>query len=334
MKLYVKLYPKTLESEYYQGDLRKLVEEIANAGIQGVISPAFEGRQRYYSTSDEGTSSLWDLRQLAEELRKASIELIPLFPVFHDPDSFERDPHLRPVGRDSFSYTPRAWYRPICPSSEGYRTYRLSLIEEALALLKPVATVLDFVRYPLFWEAENLEEIGAGVPPYCYCFRCLALFREARGREDPLGDLQGWIDTRAALITSFVQEVHRAVARVSSATRLLVSLLPMESGDYVDRLRSAVGQDVHRLEDSVQAFSPMLYHRLVGRGPSWVLQCVAELQGETSREILPGLFLVPLGEGDGVSEREIRELLEGLGALGVHTVSLFHWGAIRATAKG
>ena len=133
---------------------------------------------------------------------------------------------------------------------------------------------LDFIRYPGLWEVKEPR-----IPDTCYCPRCLRKFQEDRhvklpatlkGREAALWIKKHcpyeWMKWKKEQILSFVVDVKGVLGPL----KLGLFLFPWTRGEKQNAISYRLAQDAFQLSRQADVISPMLYHKMCDRLPSWV----------------------------------------------------------------
>ncbi|MCK5682019.1 family 10 glycosylhydrolase [bacterium] len=87
----------------------------------------------------------------------------------------------------------------VCPTAVGYRDYLKEMMQEVIDLYNVDGIHLDYIRYP--------EEVDAR--HYCYCDRCVALFKENYGYTLPANDViknRYWVTQMCNNVTNAVKD--------------------------------------------------------------------------------------------------------------------------------
>jgi hypothetical protein len=198
--------------------------------------------------------------------------------VFGGTQPWQEFPDAVPVMSDGQKLSGK--YGGICPTHPEWRASRLKLLAgwvHDFGGEKGISGVwLDFLRYPGSWEHAEPQ-----LHDSCYCDRCLRLFQLEMGVAIPLEltttrAMSAWIKLHAASqwlawkkeqISSFVRDARKVLDENSSDRRLKlgVFLVPWRKSDFAGPLSLQLAQDAEQFRPYVDVFSPMVYHRMVGR---------------------------------------------------------------------
>ncbi len=219
--------------------------------------------------------------------------------VFGGSSGWRNYPDARPVRADGEYLDPALG--GICPTHEGWRRNRLELLKSWLEKYRGDSAVagiwLDYIRYPGRWEQRHPE-----IPDTCYCPRCLDTFQADSGitigsEAKTVAEKAGWIRANARLpwmawkkeqVVSFAGEVKRLMGQAGEGRLLLGAfVVPWRKSDYEGAISYHLAQDAQLLAAHVEVFSPMVYHRMVGRPVSWIGEVTDYYAGMTGREVWP-----------------------------------------------
>ena len=219
--------------------------------------------------------------QSISDLRKThkNVEIYADFPVFCGEELLKSFPDAIPIeafGKDLI----KEGLTFVCPTHLGVRQY---LIKELAKLVKlDINGVwLDCARYPTVWA--KLVPI---IYDTCYCERCLSLFEKYIG-EKIVGDtleekflhIDGsyyieWLRFKCDQITSFVEQVKRIISESGKNMKLGIFVVPWEDNEYSAGIKRILGINIEQIAPLVDTVSPMLYHKMCGKGVEWVKEKV------------------------------------------------------------
>ena len=222
--------------------------------------------------------------------------------VFIDQDDlWARLPDSRPLTADGSPAPLEEWYRPLLPTHSGVRELRLREID-ALNRAVPIDGLwLDFIRWPARWEKSQPALYHSS-----FDVITLAQFQQESGIVWPVelesptsiaawildNVARAWFDWRCDVIVGFVDEARALVKAQRPQARLGCFTVPW-TGEGFDALPieqahlRIVGQDPVMLGTRVDVLSPMVYHRLCGREPSWPQQVTTGVQRQVECDVWP-----------------------------------------------
>lgn len=230
------------------------------------------------------------------QLNDHGIRVIADWGCFIGDELRQRYPDSVPVSASGQLFERDDWYVPICPNHPGVRRQHLEgiarLLEQHGAHLSGLW--LDFIRYPVRWEGSQ-PTLG----DYCFCRHCLNLFlgesREQYTLEETHTLAQAilaerraeWVAWKCGRVLDFTHAVRRLIDASGQPLRLGIFCLPWRTSDFDGAIRTVAGQDLGRLAEIVDTFSPMVYHRLCGQNVAWIGEMIADAQVAVGRKTLP-----------------------------------------------
>ena len=209
----------------------------------------------------------------------------------------------------------------ICPTHAEWRRSRLQLLASWLEMFRGSASVdgiwLDFIRYPGRWEQGN-----PNIPDTCYCPRCLGNFQSDSGihiddQAITIAEKAAWIRAKALLpwtawkkeqIVSFAREARQVIEQAAGDRKILLGafLVPQRKSDHAGAVSFRLAQDAGLLAPYIDVFSPMVYHRMVGRDPAWVGEISNYHEDMTNREVWPII------QAEGVGGEEFGRVVQSV----------------------
>ena len=238
---------------------------------------------------------------------------------FQNNDVLQSQPELHPITHHGQPRPQMKWYIGITPSYETYAQSRLDALEEMLMNHNLDGIWLDFIRWALHWEQELRDDTP---PPLESSFDLHTLKRFAKyaDLDIPSGTTSEqtewiltrhrdtWIDFKCSVITDFVNRAKQITQTHANGKPLGLDIVPAKSTIREHLL----GQRLPDLADSADYLSPMLYHHIQGKSPSWITDILDSFADETSTQLLPFIQADSLGIGDseqGFSTKEWEKVL-------------------------
>jgi peroxiredoxin len=238
------------------------------------------------------------------------------FGVFQGKKVAEARPELWPIGADGKRLAPEEWYLGLCPNQTAYRKEKLAELGELTRKFAVDGVWLDFIRFPCHWEvrAPRLQQA-------CFCDASLAQFARAAHLTLPAGTTaeraawilreheDAWTRWKCARIAAFVRDARRVLKAARPQALLGVFAVPWTEEERGGAIRAIVGQDFRLLARDVDVFSPMTYHRMVGRPVSWTADVAADLRAATGKRVWPILQAVDAPPGENLPAAELSAAL-------------------------
>lgn len=342
----VKLYlnQENLQAHYPNYDT--LVDELGAVGLNALFTTVYEGRTAFYQSAVlPKRDPAIDVAKLRDSARRKGMRFGAISHIFFDADTLAERPDLSPVDQHGDSSFVN-WQKLICPSDRDYRQYKLSIVKEVAATLRPDVISLDFMRFPTTWEIIPPATAPDHIRNFCFCDRCLTGFQRQSSVTIPpalntvpakaqwilANHRAAWVAWKTGLITSFVEEASRAVRAIDPAIRISVHVVPWGQATFDNAAVWNAGQDPAALGAHVDYLSPMIYHKLIGHPVDNVGALTAELAAKSGRTVLPSIQAAQiLTEGEVPAEEFRRSLALALQPPSGGTL-IFQWEPLRPDA--
>ena len=139
--------------------------------------------QRAYLAAFGDKLAQYDDLAWVDALRAAGLHVHQTTATFFDPGALEIFPDARPINALGEPDRGIDWYTGVCPTHEGYLSWKIDRIRAAVTAYRPDAMFLQFTRFPSFWEnwTRNPDYEFSDFDRWCFCDRCRSLFAEATG---------------------------------------------------------------------------------------------------------------------------------------------------------
>jgi hypothetical protein len=267
------------------GHFRSLVAAFQNYGINALITE-----------SDSYEEAAIDA------VHEAGLRFYAGIACFSDHSShfstLARRPELWPVLETGELRPQMEWYVGIAPTDRAHQRDVLSTIH-SIATRYPIdGLFLDFVRWPLHWEIE-LRPDQPRPPDSSFDAGTLAAFQQETGVRLPahlvtpraqagwirIRHLAEWVKFKCSVITRFVKEAGTVLKGAKQDAELGLFVVP----DVDGRTEALTGQRLRDIAPLADLVSPMLYHNILLRQPSWIGEVLAPIVQVAGRKTLPVL---------------------------------------------
>jgi hypothetical protein len=207
-------------------------------------------------------------------------------------------PELWPILETGELRAQMEWYVGLTPTDRRHQSQVLATIAAVAATYPIDGLFLDFVRWPVHWEIElrsgRPRPLDASFDP-----ATLAAFAAASGARAPshletvpaaaawirAHHLREWVDFKCSVVTDFVRRASSQLAATRPGTELGIYLVPPVDG----LTEPLTGQRVAELAPIADWLSPMLYHNILLKRPSWIGAVLSDLLPVTGAKSLPVL---------------------------------------------
>lgn len=228
-------------------------------------------------------------------LAKNQIKVFLEFGTFsNNPLLWQEIPEARVVDRNGRVLTNLTFNRkPVCPSNPKVRKIKLENLDKMTQKFSFAGVWLDGLRFPSVWEKRVPEKIAT-----CFCRHCRRLFMHYLGKNRPQDAKpdwplrlysEKWYQWRANQLGKFLKEAKNIIKANHPKTKLGVFIVPFTKKEFGNAIIKFFGQNIVALSKHADVLSPMLYHRMCGRHPSWVKKRVKYFSRLTKIPILPAI---------------------------------------------
>lgn len=312
----------------YSGDFTTLFSEWTQLGINTVfVSP-----------------SLDSVPSFREQIAKHQIKRFLIIPTFFDPKALKKNPALYAI-TEKGAPAKEEWVEFVCPNNTEYRQKKIAYIENLIKELEPDGISIDFIRYFAFWEKIYPDRSSASLTNTCFDKTCLDKFRNDTGIKIPesvngtdqiatwiiknYGD--EWTNWKCHTITSMVKEIADVARAVKPSIKINLHAVPWRSNDYDGAIKNITGQDFADLANYVDYISPMCYHHMVKREPTWIHDVTKHIFQQTKSEILPSIQVSKAYLQNDITVEEFKEAIKQSLKIPSAGVVFWNWDAIDAS---
>lgn len=260
--------------------------------------------------------------QMVERAHSEGAKVFAEYPTLNGKNYVEEHPEAWAINETGNQVSAAAWFMGVCPTNEGFRQFRLSQLRELLTNFELDGIWMDYVH----WHAQ-FEEPEPILPETCFCKACVTKFSREMRVEIPEGNTEEkaswilsnvdeqWRDWRCNVILEWVKIVRQEIMKIRPETLLGVYHCPWSDEEFDGARRRILGLDYELLKESVDVFSPMVYHGRMGRRPEWVKENIEwfcdklDMEVGSSPEVWP--IVQAYNNGGEVSPEEFKTVMQG-----------------------
>ncbi|WP_149303856.1 glycoside hydrolase family 10 protein [Pareuzebyella sediminis] len=218
-------------------------------------------------------------KALMQRAQSENIMVFAEFATLNGKNYVEKHPEAWPILKNGEKAPAASWFMGVCPTDSDFRNYRMAQLRELLSKFRLDGIWMDYVH----WHAQ-FEEPETILPETCFNESCLTAFTKASGVIIPHGTLaekanwiltneeEKWRKWRTEVVFSWAQEIKQIVKSVRPNALVGLYHCPWKDDEFNGARERILGLDYDLLKTTVDVFSPMVYHKRMGRKPDWVAE--------------------------------------------------------------
>jgi hypothetical protein len=225
--------------------------------------------------------------ELMSRAKKEGVKVFAEFATLNGKGYVEDHPEAWAIDNKGDKVKPATWFMGVCPTEPGFRKYRTDALHELLNKYEVSGVWMDY----LHWHAQ-FEDPEPILPETCFCDRCITAFEEYKSISVAGSNtatkaefiLQhhdtAWRNWRCTIVASWVKEFKQILNKQKPGALLGIYHCPWHDDDFNSARRRILGLDYAMLYKHADVFSPMVYHKRMGRSPEWVKQNIEWFSGK------------------------------------------------------
>jgi hypothetical protein len=214
---------------------------------------------------------------MVDRARSEGLKVFAEFAVLNGKNYVEQHPEAWAINEKGDKVEAAGWFMGVCPTEPGFREYRFTELRNLLQEFDLDGVWMDYVH----WHAQ-FEDPEPILPETCFCDHCLAEFSKETHLEIPEGNTtekaqwiletqdKPWRDWRCKVIYDWTYEMKSIVKEIRPSALLGLYHCPWNDVEFGGARRDILGLDYDLLQETVDVFSPMVYHGRMERSPDWV----------------------------------------------------------------
>ena len=234
--------------------------------------------------------------QLIDQLHKNGIKAYAEIVIFLGQDHWVKHPESRPILSDGNLAELDGWYAGVCASQEWLINQKIKEAEDIAKNYRIDGLWLDFIRWPTRWDVKIPK-----IQHTCFCATCLKGFQKETGIEMPeklkstkeisewiyKNHPQDWYRWRSDVILNTIKKVKQAIKKYRKDAIIGIFIVPWREQDFDNAIYEVVGQDIERLCEVTDVFSPMTYHLICYKDTGWIISVIQWIKSKTDKQIWP-----------------------------------------------
>jgi len=234
-------------------------------------------------------------QDMIDRARSEGVLVFAEFATLNGKNYVDKHPEAWAINEKGEKVQAATWFMGVCPTDPGFRKYRFDQLRNLLLEYDLDGVWMDYVH----WHAQ-FEEAEPILAETCFCDHCLTSFSEDSGVELPEGtnsDRAHWIlnncddlwrDWRCQVIYDWSVEMKNILKDLKPEALLGLYHCPWDDQEFDGARRRILGLDFDLLAETIDVFSPMVYHARMGRKPEWVREHISWLS--TRLDIRSGFY--------------------------------------------
>lgn len=255
---------------------------------------------------------------MMDRARSEGIKVYAEFATLNGKNYVEDHPEAWAVNDQGEKVEAAGWFMGVCPTDPDFRQYRFDQLRDLLTEYDLDGVWMDYVH----WHAQ-FEEPEPILPETCFCDNCLNNFSKDTEIDIPEGTTtekaqwilenreQSWRDWRCRVIKDWTVVFKNIINEHQPGALLGLYHSPWNDTEYNGARRRILGLDYDMLKETVDVFSPMVYHERMGRDPEWVEENINWFSGrlDTQKDTFPKIW--PIVQATDVSPEAFETVLRG-----------------------
>ncbi len=220
--------------------------------------------------------------EMMQRARSEGVKVFAEFATLNGKNYVQEHPEAWAIDEKGQRVEAASWFMGVCPTEPGFRQHRFDQLRDLLTTFDLDGVWMDYVH----WHAQ-FEEAEPILFETCFCDHCLHRFSDDQRIEIPPGTTAEkakwilnevapkWRDWRCQIILEWATEMKKIVGEIRPQALLGLYHCPWTDDEFNGARRDILGLDYDLLKETIDVFSPMVYHQRSGRQPDWVEENIA-----------------------------------------------------------
>ena len=260
--------------------------------------------------------------EMVNRARSEGLKVFAEFATLNGKNYVEEHPEAWAIDEKGEKVQAASWFMGVCPTEPGFRKYRFDQLRTLLTEYDLDGVWMDYVH----WHAQ-FEDPEPILPETCFCEHCLSKFSQESGIKIPDGTIpekaqwilayqdSSWRSWRCGVIVEWAREMKYIVRELRPEALLGLYHCPWNDQEFDAARYRILGLDYDLLKETIDVFSPMVYHARMGREPAWVEENINWFSNRLniSRNTYPKVWPIVQAHNDPglISTEEFETVLRG-----------------------
>ena len=214
---------------------------------------------------------------MIERAKSEGIKVYAEFASLNGKNYVNDHPEAWPINELGEKVEAASWFMGVCPTDPGFRAYRFTQLKDLITKYELDGVWMDYVH----WHAQ-FEEPEPILPETCFCNHCIDEFALTTETEIPMGSTtekadwilnnteDAWRKWRCQVIYDWTAEFRKIIKDHNPEMLLGLYHCPWNNKEFESARIRILGLDYNLLRETIDVFSPMVYHGRMGRAATWV----------------------------------------------------------------
>ena len=220
--------------------------------------------------------------EMMQRARSEGVKVFAEFATLNGKNYVDDHPEAWAINEKGEKVEAATWFMGVCPTEPGFRQYRFDQLRKLLNTYDLDGVWMDYVH----WHAQ-FEDPEPILPETCFCDHCLQRFSEDNNIQIPPGitteraqwilteEEEKWRKWRCQIILEWAQEIKKIIREIRPDALLGLYHCPWTDNEFEGARKRILGLDYDLLKETIDVFSPMVYHERMEREPAWVEENIA-----------------------------------------------------------
>lgn len=293
---------------------------IAIKGVYGNPKPLWD---KGYHLSNLGVNAIFVhsgsiSHDMVNKAKSEGVKVFAEFATLNGKNYVQNHPEAWAINEKGEQVQAASWFMGVCPTEPDFRKYRFDQLKKLLSKYDLDGVWMDYVH----WHAQ-FEEPEPILPETCFCNHCITTFSNDNGIKIPgarIPEKASWIlhnqdelwrNWRCKIIYDWTFEMRRIIKAMKPEALLGLYHCPWDDTEFNGARRRVLGLDYDLLKETIDVFSPMVYHERMGRDPDWVKENILWFSNvlNIERDSYPKIW--PIVQALNTSAEEFETVLKG-----------------------
>ncbi|MCG8306334.1 MAG: beta-galactosidase [Cytophagales bacterium] len=220
--------------------------------------------------------------KMMQQAGSDGLKVFAEFPTLNGKNYVSDHPEAWAIDETGEQVEAASWFMGVCPNDPGFRQYRFEQLRNLLERYDLDGIWMDYVH----WHAQ-FEDPEPILPETCFCDRCLSAFSAFSEIDLPQGSTSGkatwilknannsWRTWRCRVIYDWTAAFRSIIKKHDPELLLGLYHCPWNDAEFDSARMRILGLDYELLKQTIDVFSPMVYHGRMGREPEWVQENIS-----------------------------------------------------------